>query len=110
MPEDAKIVLIGSCGGYKNLNKILESSPNANIISTKEIGAGDINKPILNYINQALLNDNKISWREMWKSLSRIFNNDPNKSIYETWENYIPPYKNLGAIFIKAYNRKIEIM
>ncbi len=110
MPEDAKIVLIGSCGGYKNLNKILESSPNANIISTKEIGAGDINKPILNYINQALLNNNKISWREMWKSLSRLFNNDPNKSIYETWENYIPPYKNLGAIFIKAYNRKIEIM
>ncbi len=110
MPNDAKIVLIGSCGGYKNLNKILESSPNANIISTKEIGAGDINKPILNYINQALLKDNRILWREMWKSLARLFNSDPNKSINETWENYIPPYKNLGAIFIKAYNRKIESM
>ncbi len=110
MPEDAKIVLIGSCGGYKNLNKILEGSPNANIISTKEIGAGDINKPILNYINQALINDNKISWKEMWKSLTKLFNADSNKSIEETWENYIPPYKNLGAIFIKAYNRKVESM
>ena len=26
----------------------------------------------------------------------------------ESWENYVPPYKNLGAIFIKAYNKKMS--
>ncbi len=110
MPINAKIVLLGSCGGYKNLNKILEISPDAHIISTKEIGAGDINKPILNYLNQALISDNKIVWKDMWHSLSALFYQDKNKSVKESWESYIPPYKNLGAIFIKAYNKKMESM
>ena len=51
MPDDVKIVVLGSCGGYKNLSTILKSSPNAHIISTKEIGFGDINGPILNYLH-----------------------------------------------------------
>jgi len=109
MPDDIKIMLIGSCGGYKNLNKILAFSPNANIISTKEIGAGDINKPIINYLNQALLNDKKIVWKDMWKSLTKLFSHDPNRSIRESWESYIPPYRNLGAIFLKAYIKKTEL-
>ncbi|MBK7882834.1 MAG: hypothetical protein IPJ81_02605 [Chitinophagaceae bacterium] len=40
MQGDAKIVVLGSCGGYKNLNEILELNPDAHIISTKEIGTG----------------------------------------------------------------------
>jgi hypothetical protein len=110
MPLNAKIVLLGSCGGYKNLNKILEISPDAHIISTKEIGAGDINKPIMTYLNQSLLNDNKIVWKEMWQNLSTLFAQDKNKTVKESWESYIPPYKNLGAIFIKAYNKRMESM
>jgi len=106
MPSNAKIVLLGSCGGYKNLNKILSKSPDAQIISTKEIGAGDINRPIMSYLNLALINDNKIVWRDMWQSLTRQFNQDRNAAVSESWESYIPPYRNLGAIFIKAYNRK----
>ena len=108
MPENAKIVLLGSCGGYKNLNKILDISPDAHIISTKEIGAGDINKPIINYINQSLIDNKKIVWKEMWSNLTKFFAADQNKSLSESWDNYIPPYKNLGAIFIKAYNKKLE--
>lgn len=108
MPEDAKIVILGSCGGYKNLQKIFEIAPDAHVISTKEIGAGDINKPIMNYLNQALLTDKKIVWRDMWRNLTKQFTFDPNPALKDTWENYIPPYRNLGALFIKAYNKKIE--
>ncbi len=108
MSPNAKIVILGSCGGYKNLNKILEVSPEAHIISTKEIGAGDINRPILNSINQSLLYNNKIAWKDMWNSLNALFVNDKNKNIRESWDNYIPPYRNLGAIFIKAYNNKMD--
>ena len=110
MPDNAKIVVLGSCGGYKNLNKILENSPDAHIISTKEIGAGDINKPILNYLNQAMLMGNKIVWKDMWRTLTGLFSRDPNKNVRESWDDYIPPYRNLGAIFIKAYNKKMESM
>ena len=108
MPENAKIVLLGSCGGYKNLHKILEISPDAHIVSTKEIGAGDINRPIFNYLNQTLLKSDKIVWKEMWSTLTTSFSQEKNKTVRDSWESYIPPYKNLGAIFIKAYNKKME--
>ena len=108
MAGDAKIVMLGSCGGYKNLNDIIEKNPEANIISTKEIGAGDINGQVLNYLNQTFESGNKLVWKNMWTSLNKLFAADPNSSIRETWEAYIPPYKNLGAIFLKAYNNAIE--
>lgn len=104
MPADAKIIVIGSCGGYKNLNEIIASSPHAHIISTKEIGTGEINRPILNYLNQSFINGRTVIWKNMWSSLSSVFARDPAKELYESWQNYIPPYRNLGAIFISAYN------
>ena len=106
MPENAKIVVLGSCGGYQNLNQILEISPDAHIVSTKEIGAGDINRPILNYMNQTFITDTTLSWKKMWQSLTKIFSTDPSMAIRESWDDYVPPYKNLGAIFIKAYHKK----
>jgi hypothetical protein len=109
MPWDARIVILGSCGGYQNLNQILELSPDAHIISTKEIGKGDINKPILSYLNQAMLSGKTLQWREMWKTLTGIFGKDPNPEVRESWDDYIPPYRNLGAIFIKAYHKQTQV-
>ncbi len=108
LPESARIIVLGSCGGYKNLNQILEVCPEAHIISTKEIGKGDINQPITNYLNNAFIQGQPIVWKDMWASLSRTFRNDPNREVRESWEDYIPPYRNLGAIFLKAYNRRME--
>jgi hypothetical protein len=108
MPGDAKIVLLGSCGGYKNLNKILEINPDAHIISTKEIGAGDINTPLLNYMNNIFIANQDLNWPKMWATLTKSFSTDPSKAIRESWESYIPPYRNLGAIFLKAYAIKAD--
>ena len=108
MPGDAKIIVLGSCGGYKNLNQILETSPDAHIISTKEIGSGDINQPIINYLNQVFISGSTLSWKTMWATLTKTMERDPSKAIRESWDDYIPPYKNLGAIFIKAYHKKME--
>jgi hypothetical protein len=108
MPYNAKIVVLGSCGGFKNLSTIIDVSPEAHIISTKEIGAGEINRPILNYLNQCMLTGKKIIWKDMWFTLTRLFAKESSKSIRESWDDYVPPYKNLGAIFIKGYNKKME--
>ncbi|MDB5201700.1 MAG: hypothetical protein JWQ27_1109 [Ferruginibacter sp.] len=108
LPESARVIILGSCGGYQNLNQILETCPDAHIISTKEIGKGDINQPIINYLNQSLISGNNISWKPMWASLTKVFSKDPNKEVRESWDDYVPPYKNLGAIFIKAYHKKME--
>jgi hypothetical protein len=50
----------------------------------------------------------KLVWKDMWASLSKVFSKDSNRELRESWEDYIPPYKNLGAIFIKAYNKKMD--
>lgn len=107
MPDDAKIVVLGSCGGYKNLSLIIQNSPDAHIISTKEIGKGDINQPVTNYLNQTFLTGKTLVWKTMWAALTKTFSTS-DKDTRESWDDYIPPYKNLGAIFIKAYNKKME--
>ena len=107
MPFDAKIILLGSCGGYKNLNDILHICPDAHIISTKEIGTGEINQTISNALNQVLLSGKPIIWKNLWRDLSVDFLKQSSQA-RDAWEDYIPPYKNLGAIFLKAYNKKME--
>lgn len=108
MGGGAKIIVLGSCGGYQNLSQIISTCPDAHIISTKEIGKGDINRPILNYLNQAIASGKPLVWKDMWVSLTKLFYGEGNKSMKESWDDYVPPYKNLGAIFIKAYNKKME--
>jgi hypothetical protein len=107
MPGDSKIILLGSCGGYKNLSQLITQNPDAHIISTKQIGTGNINQIITNTLNQNFLNAKNIDWRQMWAGLSAQFAKQ-SKDLKETWEDYVPPFKNLGAIFLKAYNKKAE--
>ncbi len=107
MSTSAKVILLGSCGGYKNLSEILEVCPDAQIISSKEIGKGDLNQYINNYLNKTLNDGNSLVWKNMWVTLSKQFES-ANRSTKESWEDYVPPYKNLGAIFIKAYHKKME--
>src|SRR5690606_16863190 len=37
--KNSRIVMLGSCGGYHNLSVVLDRSPDAHIISSKQIGA-----------------------------------------------------------------------
>jgi hypothetical protein len=102
LPSTAKIIMLGSCGGYKNLKQILDYAPDAHIISTKQIGAKDINKPIIEALNNILRSGKNIDWRLMWNDLDNQFLKGPRDK-KDLFDDYIPPYKNLGALFIKAY-------
>lgn len=103
LPESAKIIMLGSCGGYKNLKQILDYAPEAHIISTKQIGAMDVNKPIIEALNATFRAGQNVDWRKMWNGLEVAFDRGPRKD-KDLFDDYIPPHKNLGAIFIKAYN------
>ncbi len=105
LPESAKIIMLGSCGGYQNLKTILKYAPEAHIISTKETGAMNVNKPIIDALDNTLRAGKNIDWRQMWAGLQADFNHAPQQ-VRETFEDYIPPQKNLGALFIKAYNKE----
>ena len=104
LSESAKIIMLGSCGGYQNLKTILNYSPEAHIISTKQTGTMNVNKSIIDVLDNTLQEGKNIDWRQMWTDLTLTFNKAP-KSIRETFEDYIPPQKNLGALFIKAYSK-----
>ena len=99
----AKIVVLGSCGGYNNLSEVLSISRDAHIISSKQVGTKSVNEPILQAINNNLLEGNNIDWLPIWQGLTEKFRKDPVAR--ERFDDYIPPYKNLGAIFIKAYRK-----
>jgi len=100
----ARIVILGSCGGYNNLNEVLTISGDAHIISSKQVGTKTVNEPILKAMNNILLSGKSIEWLPMWKDLSKQFTGEAR----EKFDDYIPPYKNLGAIFIKAYRRAMS--
>jgi hypothetical protein len=44
----------------------------------------------------------------MWTTLDKLFARDPSKDVRERWLDYVPPHKNLGALFLKAYTRQKE--
>ncbi|HEX2683119.1 MAG TPA: hypothetical protein VHL77_04270, partial [Ferruginibacter sp.] len=76
------------------------------IISSKQVGTKAVNEPILQAINTTLLNGRMVDWIGMWRELGGRFQNDA--AAKEKFDDYIPPYKNLGAIFIKAYRKAME--
>lgn len=102
----AKIVILGSCGGYHNLAKVLDASPDANIISSKQVGAYRVNTPIIKCLNDILLSGDDVNWIDMWANLSKYFAAQGSVT-NDLFSDYIPPNKNLGAIFIKAYRKQI---
>jgi hypothetical protein len=104
IPESAKIIMLGSCGGYNNLKQILDYAPEAHIISTKQIGARDVNKPIIEALNNTLRAGKNIDWRQMWNNLEVQFTK-VGRDKKDLFDDYIPPHKNLGALFIKACSK-----
>ena len=101
LEPSAKVILLGSCGGYQSLDKVLKICPGAHIISSKQTGSGLINLPMINGIVDNLRQGKNLDWQLLWKSFGKIF----GKS--ELFDDYIPPYKNLSAVFIMAY-RKLD--
>ena len=98
IPSIAKIVNVGSCGGYNTLNSILEKSPQAHIISTKGTGTSSVNDPLFKMLNNKIIEGKDIKWRDLWKQAEQKFKGN------EHFSNYVPPDENIGAIFIKSYN------
>ena len=104
LAPSAKIVVLGSCGGYNNLNDVLTICQDAHIISSKQVGTKTVNEPILQAINTNLVAGRNIDWISLWGQLTTRFQDSASK---EKFDDYIPPYKNLGAIFIRAYKESM---
>ena len=93
----AKIVILGSCGGYHKIKLALEKAPEAHIVSTKYTGTMQINDPMLKMLNEQIRMGNDIVWATFWEQLAAEVGNNP------LFYDYIPPHRNTGALFIRAY-------
>ncbi len=96
MFSTSKIVFMGSCGGYRSIHDILEKAPDAHIVGTKQIADAPVNNPFLKLLGEKLRSGSDIEWIPFWKEFGKMATD-------KIFEDYVPPYKNLGALFIKAY-------
>lgn len=100
LAPSSKIIVLGSCGAYHSLRDILTICKEPYIIASKQTGYGEINVILFTTMIEELKNGNDINWEAFWKiGESKVVKNK------EGFDDYIPPYKNLGAIFINAYSK-----
>jgi hypothetical protein len=104
--DNTQIFVLGSCGGYHSISSIIDKSSEASIISSKQIGTMFVNNPMLKLMADYINKGEDVEWQRLWDDLE--LNVKGNPKAYERFLDYIPPHKNLGAIFIKTYNRMIE--
>jgi hypothetical protein len=97
IPSSAKIVFLGSCGGYHLIHDVLAHASDAHIIASKQTGRQVINQPFFDLLNEKMRTGSNIDWIPFWKEFEKLSGKQ------EGFGDYIPPHKNLGAIFIKAY-------
>lgn len=97
IPAMASIVTLGSCGGGNRIRDILERAPQVHILLTKGKGTMAVNDPLLTLLNSEILTGEDINWPEFWNKAERKLGNNKD------FENYVPPHKNLGVMFLKAY-------
>lgn len=107
LQSSAKLVLLGSCGGYNNLAQVLNVAPDAQIITSKQTGSMRVNDPVIHAIERAMRDGQDLKWESIWTNLNNLFKRDAGS--YALFQDYIPPQKNMGAIFIKAYKRIMNV-
>jgi hypothetical protein len=100
-----KIIILGSCGGYHNLSTILEHSEDAHIISSKQTGSMRINDPILSDLHKLILGGQDVNWIDYWNGLG-IQMKTPQ--LQDLFNDYVPPHKNMGALFLKAFKIQMQ--
>lgn len=97
VPSTAKLIFVGSCGGFYKQSAAIENAPDAHIISTKQIGTKGINDVLLFALNENIREGRDINWNEFWDKMQVKFANN------NYFSDYVPPHKNLESIYIKAY-------
>lgn len=98
----AQVILLGSCGAYQSLDKILKICPSAQIIASKQTGSYSVNDPMIYAILETLRLGKDLNWPQLWAGLSKSNGNS------ELFDDYVPPHKNLGALFLMAYKKMQE--
>ncbi|MDB5283145.1 MAG: hypothetical protein JWO06_2220, partial [Bacteroidota bacterium] len=97
IPISARLIFVGSCGGFYKISMALQNAPEAHIISTKQVGTKAINDVMLFALNENIRTGKDIEWNEFWDKMRDKLGSN------QYFSDYVPPNKNLEAIFIRSY-------
>lgn len=102
LTPSVKLTILGSCGGYNNILSVANISQEAQIIVSKKIGSKFINDPIIEVINETLVNGRDLVWLDIWEKLRIRFSR--NEFLLNLFNEYIPPGKNVSLFVYKLFN------
>ena len=97
-----KLAVLGSCGGYNNVQKIISANPDMQIIASRQVGSMFVNDPMLSVINTSLAGGKDLNWSLAWSELDEKFKKNPEAS--KLFSEYVPPFKNVSLFVYKLYN------
>ncbi len=103
IPDQTKLLFVGSCGGFYKASSVLKSATQAQIIATKQIGAKIINDPMIFAINDELRKGSDIQWPSFWSKMKTQLGG------YSLFYDYVPPHKNIEALFQNAYYKTLGL-
>lgn len=101
LAPSSKVIILGSCGAYHTMDEILQTCPDAYLVASKQTGYGAINVPLFTTIINQLKTGSNINWPSYWTTVRKSL----GVGMQTEFDDYIPPYKNLGATFINAYKK-----
>lgn len=102
LSPSVKLAILGSCGAYNSAISIASTNPDVQIIGSKKMGTKSINDPIIEIVNEALQTGNDLVWAEIWNSLKIRFGKD--EFTLNSFNEYIPPGKNVSLFVLKLFN------
>ncbi len=102
LKPSVRLAILGSCGSYNNAISIANINPDVQIIGSKKMGSMSVNDPLIDVINQALLDKKDLLWPEIWEKLASRFSKD--EFTLNLFNEYIPPGKNVSLFVLKLFN------
>jgi hypothetical protein len=100
--SDARLVVLGSCGGATEVHAVIEASHEAQVIATRGVGETGINDQILKTMNDRLLEGGGvIEWKSFWQDLS-------GRARGGLFRDYVAPHQDTSMVFLRAYYRFLD--
>jgi hypothetical protein len=102
LTPSVKLAILGSCGSYNKSISIASINPDVQVIGSKKTGSKSINDPLIDVINETLINKKDLEWPAIWKTLAKRFMKD--EVAMSMFNEYFPPSNNLGLFVLKLFN------
>jgi hypothetical protein len=101
LTPSVKLAILGSCGSYNKAISIASINPDVQIIGSKKTGTKTVNDPVIDIINETLLNKQDLVWSDLWQSLQARFSKDPKA--LALFNEYFAPSGNLSLFVMKLF-------